>query len=120
MKEKLSVKFRRLHHFLGHDLWDVELSSVGFIKRLFLKFVRVIYLSFRGFRDDELTLRASGLTLVSLLSLAPLLAFVFTIFKGAGRGAEAIAQFEAFVATLPEQSQVAGRYRTRPGRSGPA
>lgn len=105
MKGQLVAKLTRFRHFLGHDLWDLELSSIGFVRRCLYKVIRIVYLSFSGFRDDELTLRASGLTLVSLLSLAPLLAFVFTIFKGAGRGQQAIAQFKVFIATLPEQSQ---------------
>ena len=105
MKKEPPRTLSRLRHFLSHDLWDLELSSIGFLRRVFYKFIRVICLSIRGFRDDELTLRASGLTLVSLLSLAPLLAFVFTIFKGAGRGQLAIDRFKSFIATLPEQSQ---------------
>ena len=89
--------------FLLADLWELELTSVSFVKRQFIKFTRIIQLTYAGFRDDELPLRASGLTFVTLLSLAPLLAFLFTVFKGLGRGQEMIAQIKTSIAEMPDQ-----------------
>ena len=101
----LRTAFRRVKDFAGQDIWDLELTSVSFIKRQVVRLVRILLLTLKGFREDELTLRASGLTFISLLTLAPLLAFVFTIFKGMGRGREMIEQIKGFVAEMPVQVQ---------------
>ena len=56
-------------------------------------------------REDELPLRASSLTFISLFSLAPILAFVFTIFKGMGKSQEVISKLEDSMEGMPEQVQ---------------
>ena len=80
--KKISEAFQRFRVFVTRDLWDTELASVSFVKRQVIKLLRILHLIFKGFREDELPLRASGLTFVTLLSLGPLLAFIFAIFKG--------------------------------------
>lgn len=101
----LSRALHRAKAFLTHDIWEVDLTDIGWIKRPFVKLLRVITMSFHGFLDDELPLRASGLTYVTLLSIAPLLAFVFTIFRGMGMGQEAIAKLREITTEMPEQIQ---------------
>ena len=91
--------------FLADDLWHLELSGLTFARRQVFKVLRIICLTFQGFKRDELTLRASGLTFWTLLSLAPLLAFVFTVFKGMGRDKEMVARFEETIAEMPSQVQ---------------
>lgn len=80
--KKIPEAFQRFRVFVTRDLWDTELASVSFVKRQVIKLLRILHLIFKGFREDELPLRASGLTFVTLLSLGPLLAFIFAIFKG--------------------------------------
>jgi membrane protein len=101
----LSRALRRARIFLSHDIWEVDLADIGWIKRPLIKCLRVVTLSVRGFVQDELPLRASGLTYVTLLSVAPLLAFVFTIFRGMGKGEEAIAKVREAIVAMPEQIQ---------------
>ena len=52
------------------------------IKRF--KFAKVIFFAVRGFRDDRCDLRASALTLFTLLSIVPVMAMAFGIAKGFG------------------------------------
>jgi membrane protein len=97
--------WRRFSAFVADELWDLELSSVSMIRRQVLKLLRILHLTVNGFRKDELPLRASGLTLWTLLSLAPFLAFVFTVFRGLGRDTEMIERFSVGIAEMPQQVQ---------------
>jgi membrane protein len=49
-----------------------------------IKSVRIFVLSIRGFNEDKIQLRASALTLYTLLSVVPVLALGFGIAKGFG------------------------------------
>ena len=100
-----SWAMHRVKVFLTREIWEVDLADIGWIKRPFVKLLRVVTLSVRGYLDDELPLRASGLTYVTLLTLAPLLAFIFTIFRGMGRGQEAIGKLRELIAEMPDQIQ---------------
>ena len=64
---------QRLKKFLSEDL-----------KAFFPKCGRMFLLTFRGFRDDRCQLRASALSLYSLLSVVPVMAMAFGIAKGFG------------------------------------
>lgn len=48
------------------------------------KFVKVFIFAFKGFREDRCDLRASALTLFTLLSIVPVMAMAFGIAKGFG------------------------------------
>lgn len=48
------------------------------------KLLKVIIFSFKGFREDRCDLRASALTLFTLLSIVPVMAMAFGIAKGFG------------------------------------
>jgi len=100
---KIFEALRRFRIFLTRDLWDTELTSVSFLKRQVIKFFRILHLIIRGFREDELPLRASGLTFVTLLSLGPLLGFIFAIFKGLGYGREKYAEIKTSIEGLLEE-----------------
>jgi membrane protein len=46
--------------------------------------LRIFILAFRGFKEDDLHLRASALTYYSLLAIVPVVAMGFGIAKGFG------------------------------------
>ena len=48
------------------------------------KILRVIFFAVRGFKQDRCDLRASSLTLFTLLSIVPVMAMAFGIAKGFG------------------------------------
>ena len=48
------------------------------------KFKKVIIFAVKGFREDRCDLRASSLTLFTLLSIVPVMAMAFGIAKGFG------------------------------------
>jgi membrane protein len=78
------VPLLKIIHFLKHDLWRIPSGSLSPKKSFFLRQVRVIFLSFRGFDENKCALRASALTFYSLLSVVPFAALAFGIAKGFG------------------------------------
>ncbi|MBU2630487.1 MAG: hypothetical protein KKE61_17885, partial [Proteobacteria bacterium] len=48
------------------------------------RFIKVIVFAIKEFREDRCDLRASSLTLFSLLSIVPVMAMAFGIAKGFG------------------------------------
>ena len=70
--------------FITTDIWHIESKNASWSKSFFLRQLRVIILAFRGFNEDKLQLRASALTLYSLLAIVPVLAMVFAVAKGFG------------------------------------
>ena len=74
---------------------------------LLAKAVRVVYLLFRGYMDDDLFIHASSLTFVTMTSLVPVLTVAFAFVKGAGYGEERLQAIKssAWLAQMPEQFQ---------------
>ena len=60
---------KRVWKFMTSDVWDIDIKSLAPKKGFAVRFVRVIYLVFKGFRDDECPLHASALSLVSVNSI---------------------------------------------------
>jgi membrane protein len=75
---------KQLSERLNNKIWSVERASLSFIKRISLSFTRVIYLTIKKSQDHQIFLRASALTLFSLLAIVPVLASLFGIAKGFG------------------------------------
>ena len=70
--------------FFNSKLWSIALSNKSGRQRLWLKLLRVLALAVRGFREDKIGLRASALTVFSLLAVVPVVAMAFGIAKGFG------------------------------------
>ncbi|MCP4681837.1 MAG: YihY family inner membrane protein [Desulfobacterales bacterium] len=64
------------------DIWRIPLDTLSRKKSFFIRQLRVIILSFRGFVEDKCGLRASALTFYSVLSVVPAVAMVFGLAKG--------------------------------------
>lgn len=75
---------RRAWQFLTQDVWDIELSSLSALRSVGVRFLRVVYLVFKGFREDECPLHASALTFSSLMSIVPILALSLALARGLG------------------------------------
>ncbi len=79
---------KRAWKFITSDVWDIDIKSLAPKKGFAVRFVRVIYLVFKGFRDDECPLHASALTYSTLMSFVPVLAISLALARGLG-GADA-------------------------------
>ena len=69
----------KIIQFITTDMWQIETKNASWSKSFFLRQLRVMVLAFRGFKEDKLQLRASALTLYSLLAIVPVLAMIFAI-----------------------------------------
>ncbi|MEJ2639086.1 MAG: YhjD/YihY/BrkB family envelope integrity protein [Desulfosarcinaceae bacterium] len=74
----------RIHRYLAADLWQPVPPTSGAFKAYGVPLLRMIILTARGCRENQIALRASALTLFSLLALVPVAAMVFGIAQGFG------------------------------------
>ncbi|WP_027157775.1 YihY/virulence factor BrkB family protein [Methylobacter luteus] len=70
--------------YFKEDIWVQREQRLSPFKAKLLKFTKVILLSYEGFNRDLGPLRASALTLYSLLAIVPVIALLFGIAKGFG------------------------------------
>jgi membrane protein len=65
-------------------IWDPEISEVTHFKRLTRSLLEIVFRVTRDFIENLVNLEAMALAFKTLLSLAPLLAVIFSILKGFG------------------------------------
>lgn len=65
-------------------IWNTSMSEVSRGKSFLIRQLRIIVLAARGFMNDRVQLRASALTLYTMLSIIPFAAIAFGIAKGFG------------------------------------
>ncbi len=74
----------RLIRYLNEDIWRVRSDDTSKRQFFLIKTIRILFLSIKGFINDNCQLKASALTFYSLLSVVPVAAMVFGIAKGFG------------------------------------
>lgn len=84
--KKIFKFFTRAKKFILVEIWDLDFSALTFLKRVSFGFVKVCYIVIRGFSRDKCTLHASALTYITLMSMVPLIAMMFSVAKGFGAG----------------------------------
>ncbi len=70
--------------FIKNEIWRTSLDEFSKTRSMLIRILRILVLSFRGFIEDKVQLRASALTYFSMLSIVPVVAMVFGIAKGFG------------------------------------
>jgi membrane protein len=70
--------------FIKEDIWTKAGENRTEIQQIGINVLKVILLSIQGFKNDICSLRASALTLYTLLSIVPVIALLFGIAKGFG------------------------------------
>ena len=70
--------------FIKQDIWLLHEQKFPPVKAGIIKSLKIVILSAQGFSRDLCPLRASALTLYSLLSIVPVIAMLFGIAKGFG------------------------------------
>jgi membrane protein len=68
--------------YLNDLIWRTSLSDISRGKSFLYRQLRIIVLAARGFLNDRVQLRASALTLYTILSIVPFVAIAFGIAKG--------------------------------------
>ena len=70
--------------FMLEELWTKDTSTLSAMKRFLFSLCRIIMIVGRGFQEDNCSLQASALTYITLVSLVPMLAIMFSFSKGLG------------------------------------
>jgi len=91
--------------FLTRDVWEKNPRDCPFIQATLLRGLRITILTWRGIFSDELTLRASALTYITLISLIPMLIVGLSLARSFGFGDETIQNLMDMMSDMPEQVQ---------------
>lgn len=83
MENPVSWSFRQVKKW-NDAIWHTPLSELSRRKSFLIKQLRIIVLAARGFLQDKVQIRASALTLYTLMSILPVVAIAFAIAKGFG------------------------------------
>ncbi len=75
---------QNLIRFLRDDIWLLHEQKLPPFKAVAVKALKITLLALQGFSRDMCPLRASALTLYSVLSIVPVIAMLFGIAKGFG------------------------------------
>lgn len=78
------VKIDKIVNFLLHDIFRVTETDLTKTSRFFVRFLKKIILSIRGFIDDNLTIKASALTYYTIFAIVPTFALILAVARGFG------------------------------------
>jgi membrane protein len=73
-----------ISNFIKEDIWMISDKDLNMVQRSGINVLKIMLLSVKGFSRDLCPLRASALTLYTLLSIVPVIALLFGIAKGFG------------------------------------
>ncbi|MDR0659362.1 MAG: YihY/virulence factor BrkB family protein [Prevotellaceae bacterium] len=73
---KVSVRF------ITHDIWHLGSERLSGSDAFLVRVLKVLIVSIRSFWEDRISIRASALTLYTVLTIVPIVAIVFTVAKG--------------------------------------
>ncbi len=76
--------FNNIKNFIKEDIWTISEKNLSEVQMIGLNTMKIILLSLQGFKRDLCQLRASALSLYTLLSIVPVIALLFGIAKGFG------------------------------------
>lgn len=76
--------FQKLNHFFSEGIWLLNPAELHPVHAIVVKYLKILILATHGFVKDHGSLRASALTLYTLLSIVPIIAMLFGIAKGFG------------------------------------
>jgi len=103
MDKKVNIDLKRIKAFLREDVWDRKLSEFSPLPAFLIRILRVFILMLRGIKDDELPIRASALTFVTLVSIIPMLSIALSVSSGLGFGEDVLSKISDFSRTQPEK-----------------
>ncbi|MBI2608594.1 MAG: YihY family inner membrane protein [Deltaproteobacteria bacterium] len=96
---KKSNIFDKISLYLSHTIWDLDLQSMFFPKRVIFYILRLFYLVNEGLIKNKCAVWTTSLAFTTLLQIVPLLAVMFYVFQMIG-GMESVPAtkfFENFI-----------------------
>jgi len=71
-------------NFILYDIWRITEHELSRKRRIVYRFIKTLVLGIRGFIDEDLNVKASGLTYSILFAIIPTFAMIIAIAKGFG------------------------------------
>jgi Predicted membrane protein len=81
---RISELLSKIIRFITYDIWRITEYEVSGLKRMYIFLVKTIILAVRGFKREDLMIKASALTYNTLLAIVPLLAVIIGVASGFG------------------------------------
>ena len=81
---KIIAFISAVKEFLFKEIWVISHQGISPVKSFLIKEVKIFLVTFRGFMENKVVLRASALTYYSLMSVVPVAAMAFGVAKGFG------------------------------------
>ncbi|MDR1671632.1 MAG: YihY family inner membrane protein [Alistipes sp.] len=75
---------RKIIDFFTHGVWQTTATELSGRRRWAVRQLRVVLFTARGFGRHDTAIRSAALAFFTVMSLVPVLALVFVIFKGFG------------------------------------
>jgi len=97
---------KKLAHFITHELWKVEADESSKSRNFLIHQLRIFVLAARGFNEDNLMMRASGLTFYTMVSIVPVIALAFAIATGFGFEEVLNEQIHSYFDSQPGVSEI--------------
>jgi len=98
-------KLQQLVRFLTEDIWRIRGKDLPLRRFLPLRYLRIFILSIRDFRTNHCALRASALTLYTILAIVPVVAMTFGVAKGFGFEEKMATQIREGLSDRPEVAE---------------
>lgn len=82
-EKSLGERIKAFNDFLLNDIWKISLSQNPKQKgNLWIRSLRIIMLAVRGFKEDNIAIRASAMSFFTTIAIVPIFAMFFGIAKG--------------------------------------
>ncbi len=105
MNPHYKQQFEHYWRFVNRDLWFLDLRPFTPMQRLGLLFLRGIYIVIYKFQKINCLHQASTLTFITLMSLVPMLAFIFSLAKGFQLQDRLMLAIRSYVEAMPREIQ---------------
>lgn len=84
--DKANAFFKRSKQFLVNDIWEVEADNFGKFKARLIKYARIILLTVKNFKTENVNLQSVALSFFTMLAFVPFIAVIFAISNYVGLG----------------------------------
>lgn len=81
---KITNKTNWLKNFLRDDIWELKMEEMSKAKARFVKYMKVLLITFKTFSSEKIGFQAVALSFFSTMSVVPFIAIVFAITGGLG------------------------------------
>lgn len=82
--KKIQHKTRRIKTFVRNDIWTLNLEELSKAKARFVKYLKVMLITFKTFSAEKIGFQAVALSFFSTMSVVPFIAIIFAVTGGLG------------------------------------